>query len=283
MKTARATRERTGGTPGAAAPARPAVVPPSGFALESHTRTAVVRLLMERGPITATAVGEALGLSAAGVRRHLDALIDMGDVQATAAPARPQRGRGRPAKRYQLTQAGRAQLRHGYDDLASAALRQLREIGGESAVEEFARRRVAAILAQVPTAKAPESLEAPETPGTPEAVAERIAEALTQAGFAASTAKVGSGVEICQHHCPVAHVAAEFPQLCEAEEKAFAAVLGTHVQRLATIANGDCACTTFVPLTTRRAPAPRTGPRTTPPDPAAQPATATTRLRKEPA
>ena len=55
-------------------------------------------------------------------------------------------------------------------------------------------------------------------------------------------------MQLCQHHCPVAHVAAEFPELCEAETRAFAELLGTHVQRLATIARGDAACTTHVPL-----------------------------------
>jgi predicted ArsR family transcriptional regulator len=55
-------------------------------------------------------------------------------------------------------------------------------------------------------------------------------------------------VQICQHHCPVSHVAEEFPELCETEQQAMAEVLGTHVQRLATIVNGDCACTTHVPL-----------------------------------
>jgi hypothetical protein len=44
-------------------------------------------------------------------------------------------------------------------------------------------------------------------------------------------------------------VAEEFPELCEAERQAISEVLGTHVQRLASIANGDCACTTHVPLT----------------------------------
>jgi hypothetical protein len=52
---------------------------------------------------------------------------------------------------------------------------------------------------------------------------------------------------LCQHHCPIAHVAAVYPQLCEEETKAFSAVLGTHVQRLATIAHGDGVCTTFIP------------------------------------
>jgi predicted ArsR family transcriptional regulator len=47
----------------------------------------------------------------------------------------------------------------------------------------------------------------------------------------------------------VAHVAEQFPQLCEAETEAFAELLGTHVQRLATIAHGDGVCTTFIPMT----------------------------------
>ena len=75
---------------------------------------------------------------------------------------------------------------------------------------------------------------------------------LAARGYAAQIREVGSGrhrgVQLCQHHCPVAHVAAEFPQLCEAETRAFAELLGTHVQRLATIARGDAACTTHVPL-----------------------------------
>jgi hypothetical protein len=41
-------------------------------------------------------------------------------------------------------------------------------------------------------------------------------------------------------------VAAEFPELCEAETEAFSRLLGTPVQRLATIAHGDGICTTHV-------------------------------------
>ena len=41
-------------------------------------------------------------------------------------------------------------------------------------------------------------------------------------------------------------MAAEFPQLCEAETEAFGRLLGTPVQRLATIAHGDGICTTHV-------------------------------------
>jgi predicted ArsR family transcriptional regulator len=120
-------------------------------------------------------------------------------------------------------------------------MRQLREIGGDEAVQTFARRRIDTILSGVENA----------ADGDVEAAAEKVSAALTDAGYATTTTRVTGpidGVQICQHHCPVSHVASEFPELCEAERQAFADILGTHVQRLATIVNGDCACTTHVPL-----------------------------------
>ncbi|MGK8500063.1 helix-turn-helix transcriptional regulator [Nocardia asiatica] len=217
------------------------VAAPATVGGEGHTRAAIVQLLLEEGPITATAIGNKLGLAPAGVRRHLDALIESGQARASRSAPWQQKGRGRPAKQYQLTAAGRGKLGHAYDDLAGAAMRQLGEIGGEQALTEFARKRARTIVAGIePVAE--------HTPQQTEAKAEEIAEAFTDAGFAATTRKVGAGVQICQHHCPVAHVAEEFPQLCAAELEAFRELLGTHVQRLATIANGDCACTTHVPL-----------------------------------
>lgn len=221
--------------PGAAT-AAPTLVSPDG-----HTRSAIVQLLLE-GPVTAGDIGQRLGISAAGIRRHLDALIEAGDAQASAAAAWQHNGRGRPAKRYRLTAAGRAKLSHAYDDLAVAAMRQLREIGGDDAVRTFARRRIDTILAGIPEVSDPDAVEQ---------TADQMAAALTDAGYATTTAPVAgplSGVQICQHHCPVSHVAEEFPELCDAEQEAFAEILGTHVQRLATIVNGDFACTTHVPL-----------------------------------
>ena len=206
----------------------------------------MITLLLEDGPITASEIGARLGLSAAGVRRHIDALIEQGEAAVASPSSWRQRGPGRPAKHFQLTPAGRAQLTHAYDDLAGAAMRQLRDIGGDEAVAKLARKRIADIIGTV--------AELPDVPaGLSEderlqVVAQNIADALTGAGYVASTRQVGSGVQICQHHCPVSHVAAEFPELCEAEREAFQQLLGTHIQQLATIANGDSVCTTHVPL-----------------------------------
>jgi predicted ArsR family transcriptional regulator len=141
---------------------------------------------------------------------------------------------------FALTEHGRDRFDQQYDDLAVQALRFLSETGGDDAVMEFARRRVAGL-----ETRHREILEA--HPDTEPSVA--LAEALTQGGYAASVRDNPVGAQLCQQHCPVAHVAHEFPQLCEAETEVFGRLLGRHIQRLATIAHGDGVCTTFIPET----------------------------------
>ena len=149
------------------------------------------------------------------------------------------RGRGRPARVFALTDAGRANFYSAYDDLANVALEFLSETGGPDAVTRFAQSRIAAVEDRYRdnVAKA-----GPET--TP---AEALAAALTDDGYVASTLPSAIGEQLCQHHCPIAHVAERFPQLCEVETEMFSRVLGVHVQRLATIAHGDGVCTTHIP------------------------------------
>ncbi|HSY15237.1 MAG TPA: helix-turn-helix domain-containing protein [Jatrophihabitantaceae bacterium] len=208
------------------------------------TRDAVARLVLERGPQTAAALAGHLGLSAAGVRRHLDALVEDGLLVEQDARRPARRGRGRPARTYAVTDLGRASFPNAYDDLASTALRYLHETGGESAVTAFAEHRAAFLEHAL--------LAGTLVRGSTAEQVEGLAGALSAQGYAASTELVSepavAGVQICQHHCPVAHVAAQFPQLCEAETRVFERVLGTYVQRLATIAHGDGVCTTHVPL-----------------------------------
>jgi predicted ArsR family transcriptional regulator len=207
---------------------------------ERDTRARVARLVLEHGPITASALGDRVGLTPAAIRRHLDALLAEGMIEIRRARPQTRRGRGRPAKWFAITDAGRSAFVHAYDDLASSALRFLAEKAGERAVAEFARRQIADLERRY----LPVVRDAP-----PHQRVRKLAEALSGDGYAAAAAqgpRPGGGEQLCQHHCPVAHVAVEFPQLCEAETEAFSRLLGTPVQRLATIAHGDGICTTHV-------------------------------------
>ncbi len=78
-----------------------------------------------------------------------------------------------------------------------------------------------------------------------------LAQLFTDEGYAAAVRESPAGEQLCQQHCPVSHVAHEFPQLCEAETEAISRVLDRHVQRLATIAHGDGVCTTCIPDVSR--------------------------------
>jgi predicted ArsR family transcriptional regulator len=206
---------------------------------DAPTRTRVTRSILENGPSTATDLATRLHLTSAAVRRHLDQLLADGVVEARDQRVVGQRGRGRPAKVFALTDAGRDEFSHGYDELALGALRYLAETGGSQAVKDFARHRLTDLEDRYrPLLAMAEPTERPRV----------LAEALSADGFAASVRPTVAGAQMCQHHCPVAHVAEEFPQMCEAEAEMFARLLGTHVQRLATIAHGDGVCTTHLPI-----------------------------------
>ncbi|WP_330329790.1 ArsR family transcriptional regulator [Streptomyces sp. NBC_00536] len=213
---------------------------------ERSTRNRVARSILDHGPSTVADLAQRLGLTQAAVRRHLDALVADDVVASREQRVYGARTRGRPAKVFALTDCGRDAFDQSYDALATEALRWIAQSAGggeqgEAAVAAFARAR---LDAQAVAYRA--AVEAADPADRTEA----LARALTVDGYAA-TAKSApgphSGEQLCQHHCPVAHVAEQFPQLCEAETEVFSRLLGTHVQRLATIAHGDGVCTTFIP------------------------------------
>ncbi|MEV5984265.1 metalloregulator ArsR/SmtB family transcription factor [Streptomyces sp. NPDC052051] len=206
---------------------------------ERSTRNRVARSILDHGPSTVAELAGRLGLTQAAVRRHLDALVADDVVEAREQRVYGARTRGRPAKVFALTDCGRDAFDQSYDKLAADALRWIQQqCGGDEAVVAFARAR----LAEQATAYRRAMEEA-----APEERTEALAKALSVDGYAATARSAPVGEQLCQHHCPVVHVAEEFPQLCEVETEVFSELLGTHVQRLATIAHGDGVCTTFIP------------------------------------
>lgn len=224
----------------------PAEKPPARTEREADhlsTRDHLAELIGQDGPITVADLAEELGLTAAAVRRHLDAMLAEGLVQAREVPG--QRRRGRPAKAYVLSAPAHKVMATGYDELATQLLHHLATEHGPQAVEEFARLRGEELTRRL----RPAVDAAGEDPHRRVAA---LATALSAEGYAASVRPVAVGTaaqasQLCQGHCPVQSVAAQFPALCDAEAAAFADLIGTDVRRLATIAQGDHVCTTHVP------------------------------------
>ncbi|GGZ43749.1 transcriptional regulator [Streptomyces inusitatus] len=221
----------------------------TGSRADHSTRDRVARSVLDHGPSTVADLAARLGLTQAAVRRHLDALVAENIVEPREQRIYGARTRGRPAKVFVLTACGRDAFDQSYDSLAVDALRWIERAAGggaagEEAVAAFARHR-----AETQAGPYREAVEA----AAPEDRTEALAKALSADGYAATARSAPTpqqGEQLCQHHCPVAHVAEQYPQLCEAETEIFSRLLGTHVQRLATIAHGDGVCTTFIPRST---------------------------------
>ena len=207
---------------------------------DERTRDQVARAILENGPATAVDLASKLALTPAGIRRHLDALISDG-ILTMRDPYMNESagGRGRPAKVFLMTDQGREYFEHSYDDLAVSALKFIASQSADGTVTAFAEQRAIEI-----ESRAKNSVN--KVSGITKK-SQVLAEFLSKEGYASTVTSTPIGEQLCQHHCPVAHVASAFPELCEAETQSLSRLLGTHVQRLATIAHGDGVCTTFIP------------------------------------
>ncbi|GMA37360.1 helix-turn-helix transcriptional regulator [Demequina litorisediminis] len=203
------------------------------------TRDRVLGLIASAGPITAAWLAEELGVTPAGVRRHLGALVDDGLIAEQEQPGTHVRGRGRPAKSYVATTDGQRSLTTAYSAVAVDAVSFMREHGH---LDEFVEARLAELEASV--------RDAVPTDAPVKDRVDALAAALAEQGYATSVRPGPGGftVQVCQGHCPVQSIAEEAPEWCEAETRAFSRVLDVHVQRLSTLAGGAHVCTTTIPV-----------------------------------
>lgn len=212
---------------------------------KTSTRDAIARVLLE-GPLTAATIAEELDLTTAAVRRHLDIMLEEGIATAVDPSPYKERGRGRPAKLFHLSDRGRASFGHAYDDLAVDALRMVRKVGGEATLLEFSLDHMRSIVEDV------EQLPEDPTREDIEQGAQEIAQAFNKNGFATSVENAAGGIQVCHHHCPIAHVSHEFPCLCIAEHQVISEILQLPIQCLSTIAHGSHTCTTNISTGTNR-------------------------------
>lgn len=254
---------------------------------DGSTRDRVLQLVVEEGPISAAALGRALDLTAAAVRRHLDAMTEQGLVEIKNVSTR-RRGAGRPSRRYVISSRGQQALGDDYLNLVKSALSvldssssagfELREAdpraeGDSQQSEDSGARAVARqYFAEFESKHAAELAEIEDL----DERTERLAEALNDAGFAGFTRLAGRDspllamqlTQLCQGHCPIREIASEYPVFCDEETEMIARLLDVDVRRLSTQAAGAHVCTTHVPvgrekLAAQRATHPTTGTQTT--------------------
>lgn len=188
-------------------------------------RPAILDLLKRRGPRNVPALASFLDVNRTAVRQQLAVLEREGLVQMRVE----KQVIGRPTHVWSLTAKAEALFPQAYGPIALALLRHLREIDGEGKVEALLRRRARELAAAYR-----KRLEGKTLGGK----FKELARIRDEEGYMAE----GDIRELTEHHCPIAAIAKEFPQVCALEKKLFEAMLGIGLDRTEHLASGDTAC-----------------------------------------
>ena len=200
---------------------------PAGF---RGTRGEILTALKKAQPLTAKELASKFGVTPNALRRHLKELETEGIVRYQ----REIRGVGGPVFAFSLTDAGEALFPRAYERALSEVLDLVREQQGDEGLVQLFQRR----WDDIARVARPELEQLPV-----DQRATRLAELLTSLGYMAE-AHPGSGAlpVLTEHNCAIRVIAERFPEVCAAEERFIADLLGTPVTRQAHIAKGANCC-----------------------------------------
>jgi predicted ArsR family transcriptional regulator len=197
-----------------------------------RTRRAILDYLKRKPGATLQELATAGGIAPITARSHLAILLDAGLVQATAV--RQGRGRrGRPARRYSLTEAADAYFPKGYDRLALSLLAGLSQLEGDEALE--------ALVEHVAGGMAAGYGERVEGKSLPERVA-AIAEIIEEQGGAAEWAPTAEGYVVREHNCPYLSVSRCDDHVCEIDRRLVQRLAGAPVAVTQRLRDGADSC-----------------------------------------
>ena len=181
-------------------------------------------------PITVKELAGEFKLTANALRRHLKAFEAAGIVRYR----REARGVGGPTFAYSLTERGESLFPRSYAGPLAEALEVVRQERGTEGVVGVFRKQWSALTGEVRERMA--SLPLAER-------AELLAQLRTREGYMAEAVAGGPGeVVIREHNCAIREVAERFPEVCVAEARIFAELLGATVERESHILSGCNAC-----------------------------------------
>jgi DeoR family suf operon transcriptional repressor len=204
-----------------------AVSAPAGY---RGTRAEILTALKKAQPLTAKELADRFGITPNALRRHLKELESEGVVRYS----REIHGVGGPVFAFSLTDAGESLFPRAYERALTEILDLVREQQGDEGLVQLFQHRWDEIA----------RVARPELERLPvEQRATRLAELLTSLGYMAEARSVaGSLPVLTEHNCAIRLIAERFPEVCAAEERFIADLLGAPVTRQAHITKGANCC-----------------------------------------
>jgi predicted ArsR family transcriptional regulator len=189
-------------------------------------RPAILDLLKIHGPLNAPSLANLLNVNHNAVRQQLAALQREGLVDTSIE----RRQLGRPTHLFALTEKAEALFPQAYGHLALSMLRQLVKIDGREKVIQLFAARTRELL----------RVYRKRLSGfTGDRKLKELAKIRDEEGYMADC----ENLALIEHHCPIAAIAREFPEVCQHEKLLFERALGMKLTRSEHIATGGRNCT----------------------------------------
>ena len=179
-------------------------------------RESILTLLKTRGHATLGEVADHLEVSKQGALRHLEMLIEAGEVSVQSAEPH---GRGRPEHVYKLTEAAGLHFPDGHRELAGDLVQFL----NQQQLEKFFERRAAKLEAEYASRLAGLDFGAR---------VRELAKLATEHGHMAEVVELeGGGLAIKHCNCPIQDLAARTGLPCRQEQQMYERLLGARIER----------------------------------------------------
>jgi len=198
-----------------------------------NTAEQTLFLIKTRGPQTAQQLAALLDLTSMGARRQLEAWQDKGMLTYEEVADK----RGRPSRRWLLTEAGHARFPDRHADLTVQLIDQVRGLFGDAGLDKLIAAREAVSEQQY-------RVHLRNAGALPERVA-ALVQARSSEGYMAEVETRDDGsLLLVENHCPICAAARQCQQFCRSELDLFQRVLGPDcsVGRVEHMLNGARRC-----------------------------------------
>lgn len=179
--------------------------------------------------LTARELADRLGVSLNAVRHHLKEL----EAAALVQYERQHRGVGAPAFAYALTPLAEGLFPRRYEATLTELLNHVVEREGRAGAVAVLEARYDALTRR---------LQGELAGATPAERMAAVARFLSDDGYMAEGIASAHTGTLIEHNCAIQAVAERFPEICAAEARFLAAVLGAEVDRQEHILSGCSAC-----------------------------------------
>ncbi|MEV4781967.1 helix-turn-helix transcriptional regulator [Burkholderia sp. LMU1-1-1.1] len=198
-----------------------------------NTAEQTLFLIKTRGPQTAQQLAALLDLTSMGARRQLEAWQEKGMLTYEEVADK----RGRPSRRWLLTEAGHARFPDRHADLTVQLIDQVRGLFGDAGLDKLIAAREAVSEQQY-------RVHLRNAGALPERVA-ALVQARSSEGYMAEVETRDDGnLLLVENHCPICAAARQCQQFCRSELDLFQRVLGPDcsVGRVEHMLNGARRC-----------------------------------------